>query len=346
MVITSLHIRHFRSHTQRSVDFPNEVSLIVGANGSGKTSLLEAIYVALQGSSFKGSDMEMIENGAPWYRIDVTFDDKTVRTVKFDPSKTSGRKQFIIGGKTSYRMTSQYKYPVVLFEPDDLRLISGSPTRRRQFIDDFISQLDPHYALALRRYERALKQRNALLKRAHATHDDLFAWNVSLSEHGAYIIERRLFVIGELNNRLADAYSSIAHTDDTVTIRYSEKTHANLKQKLLADLHAHSEKDALLGFTSTGPHRHDLLFDFNGMSALSVASRGETRSIVLALKFLEIAIIEQITQKKPVVLLDDVFSELDEARQSHLLKKTEYQIILTSTSYAQPLLPYMTKLTL
>jgi DNA replication and repair protein RecF len=331
-LITTIRVQNVRAHKTYSLTVSPNVTLVTGANGSGKTSLIEALYVALQGSSFKGSDTDILAHDEPWYRIDVAFDDDSHRTVKFDPSRESGKKQFIIDGKTNYRLLQQYKYPVVLFEPDDLRLLGGSPARRRQFIDTFISQLDPQYAISLRRYERALKQRNALLKQ-QATGDSLFAWDVSLSEYGAYIIAQRCTFVGELDERLNGAYESIAHTGDAVNVAYSHTPNGNIKQKLLSDLHAYAEKDKMLGFTSTGPHRHDVLFEFNHSPALSVASRGEVRSIVLALKFLEVKIIESITNKKPVILLDDVFSELDKDRQNYLIDSTrENQIIITSAT--------------
>ena len=331
-LITTIRVQNVRAHKLYSLSVSPNVTLITGTNGSGKTSLIEALYIALQGSSFKGSDGDIMKRDASWYRIDVVFDDDTTRTVKFDPQRETGKKQFIIDGKTNYRLLQHYKYPVVLFEPDDLRLLGGSPARRRQFIDTFISQLDPQYSLSLRRYERALKQRNALLKQQIAG-DSLFAWDVSLSEYGAYIITQRLKFVSELNERLNDAYESIAHTNDIVGVTYSHVPGGNIKQKLLSELHAHVEKDKLLGFTSTGPHRHDVLFAFNHSPALLVASRGEVRSIVLALKFLEVKIIESITEKKPVILLDDVFSELDKNRQNYLIDSTkENQIIITSAT--------------
>jgi DNA replication and repair protein RecF len=287
----------------------------------------------LQGTSFKGGDADVLQQMAPWYRIDITFDDDTIRTVKFDPSRETGRKQFEVNGKTSYRLTPQYKYPVVLFEPDDLRLLNGSPARRRQFIDRFISQLDPEYASAVRRYDRALKQRNTLLKHSYASDDDLFAWNVSLSEYGAYIIAQRLKFVDQLNKRLNETYETIAHTGDEVAMHYSHPYSDNVQQRLLADLHSHVEKDKVVGFTSVGPHRHDVVFDFNNSPALSVASRGEVRSIVLALKFLEVDIIQSITNKTPIILLDDVFSELDKDRQTYLIESTtRNQIIITSAT--------------
>lgn len=332
-LVTSIRVQHIRTHTDYTLAVSPEVSVIAGLNGSGKTSLVEALYIALQGSSFKGSDSDVLQRDSPWYRVDVTFSDGSIRTVKFDPSRATGRKQFIVDEKTQYRMMPQHKYPVVLFEPDDLRLLNGSPTRRRQFIDRFISQLDPQYATSLRRYERALKQRNTLLKRPMTADDDLFAWNVSLSEYGAYIIAQRVAFIEKLNARLNETYETIAHTGDTITISYSYPTSDTLQQKLLADLHSHVEKDKIIGFTSVGPHRHDVLFDFNDVPALTVASRGEVRSVVLALKFLEVDIIQSITGIAPIILLDDVFSELDNDRQNYLIQSTtQNQIIITSAT--------------
>ena len=329
-LIESIRVQHIRTHNDYTVKVSPKVTVITGANGAGKTSLLEALYVALQGSSFKSTDQEIVMHGASWFRIDVGLDDNATRTVKYDTERTSGRKQFIIDAKTHYRLGQQYKYPVVLFEPDDLRLLNGSPSRRRQFIDRFISQIDPHYEIAARRYERALKQRNTLLKRSNITSDDLFAWNVSLSEYGAYIIRQRIRFMEALDHTLEKVYRTISATNDLVVVRYSHH-HADTQQRLLADLHAHTERDMLLGFTSTGPHRHDILFDFNHSPALATASRGEIRSIILALNFLEVQLTERFTDKKPIILLDDVFSELDETRQKNLVTEfTNHQIIITS----------------
>jgi DNA replication and repair protein RecF len=332
MNVANVTVQHVRVHKKYSLDISPNVTLITGANGSGKTSLIEALYIALRGTSFKGSDSDVLERDTSWYRIDVHFNDGTSRSVKFDPSRSSGKKQFVVDGKTNYRLLDRYKYPIVLFEPDDLRLLSGSPTRRRQFIDRFISQLDLQYGVALSRYERALKQRNALLKQG-AVSDSLFAWDISLSEYGSYIVQQRSKFIGELNGRLNEVYESISHTGDSVAIDYSYNSHGDTRQKLLSELHTAAERDKLLGYTSVGPHRHDLLFSFNRSPALTVASRGEVRTIVLALKFLEVDIIETITDKPPVILLDDVFSELDKERQNYLIDLTKRnQIIVTSAT--------------
>lgn len=331
--VKKLQVVNIRSHDEYSIEFTPEVTIITGPNGSGKTSLLEAIYVSLQGSSFKGSDGDMLKKETPWWRINITLDDLQERIIKFDPTKPISRKQFVIDDKTTARIPAKLKHPIVLFEPEDLRLLHGSPSRRRQFIDRFISQLNPLYGPSLRKYERALKQRNNLLKSAYIADDELFAWNVALAEHGAYIIEQRIAFIEQINQNLAELYQEIAGTTDEVSIHYSHTFIGDIKQKLLNELHAHLQKDRYLGNTSVGPHRHDVLFEINHSPALSTASRGEARTIVLALKFLEVAIIQQLTGKQPIILLDDVFSELDATRQKLLTKQLKgHQIIITSAT--------------
>lgn len=334
--VKKLQVKNIRSHTSYGVDLSSDVTIITGPNGSGKTSLLEAIYLSLQGTTFKGVDSDMLRKEAPWWRIDTVLDDEQIRTIKFDPLKTTSRKQFIIDNKTTARIPAKLKHPVVLFEPEDLRLLHGSPARRRQFIDRFISQLNPLYGPTLRKYERALKQRNNLLKKQFMADDQLFAWNIALAEHGAYIIDQRIAFIEQINHQLSDIYQEIAGTHDDVSVHYSHTFVGDIKQKLLNELHAHLEKDKYLGNTSVGPQRHDIIFEINHSPALSTASRGEARTIVLALKFLEVDIIEQLTDKQPIILFDDVFSELDATRQKLLTSRlTGHQIIITSaTSHA------------
>lgn len=331
MKIRRLSVQNVRSHNEKTIELSPQTTILTGSNGIGKTTLLEAIYIALQGSSFKGVDSDILAHNAPWYRIDVMTDEDMVRSVTFDPSRTSGKKRFTINEKTSYRMSPRDKYPVVLFEPEDLRLLHGSPSRRRQFIDHFISQIDPTYSTTLRRYDRALKQRNTLLKRDTVTNEDLFVWNVALSEHGARIIEQRIYAVEMINKQLNDHYRDIAQTNDVISAHYSDTYIGNLSQKILRELEAKLSYDKVVKHTSVGPHRHDIIFRFNDSPALSVASRGEVRTILLALKIIETRLIQTVTTRIPIVLLDDVFSELDEARQGNLLQLSG-QSIITSTN--------------
>lgn len=329
--IATLHIYNVRNHRERTIDLLPRTTIITGKNGTGKTSLLESLYINLQGSSFRGGDKEIVNQNASWYRIDCIMDNGTTRSVRFDASKQTGKKHFIIDEKTNYRLPIGSKLPVVLFEPEDLRLLSGSPSRRRQFLDRIISQVDPQYHRSVIRYERALRQRNALLKKDTLHNDDLFVWNVALSEYGAYILQERVAFIERLNQQLADQYSDIAKTSDVVTVHYSHTLIDSIQQKLLHELSANLQKDSLLGYTTTGPHRDDLLFIYNNTPAHQIASRGENRTIVLALKLIESRLIESITGIKPLILLDDVFSELDEDRQNNITNSV-YQTVITSTN--------------
>ena len=334
-IIHKLAVQNIRSHESYVLSPDKNVTIITGLNGSGKTSLLEAIYTALRGTSFKGADKDLLRHDAPWWRIDLLLDDSP-RKITFNPEKQTARKQFVIDDKATARIPVKNKYPVVLFEPDDLRLLHGSPSRRRAFIDTFIGQLEPQYGTIVRKYDRILKQRNNLLKTGSYTDDELFAWDMSLAECGAVIVQQRQKYIELLNTHLSGLYKDISGTADNITVEYSKEYPQSAQQALLHELYAARQRDSYLGSTSVGPHRHDVLFSLNGSPAQTVASRGESRTIVLAIKFLEVSITESHTGSSPIVLLDDVFSELDATRQQLL---TEYlkdnQILITSaTSHA------------
>lgn len=329
-MIRSLAVEHLRSHRKFSRRLSRTVTIVTGQNGSGKTSLIEAITVALRGKSFKAGDDELLRHDTEWWRIDLQLGDE-LRTVKYQPDQTK-KKTFVIDDKIYQRLPLAAKYPVVLFEPDDLRLLNGSPTRRRQFVDKLASQLIPDYSKVLHRYERALLQRNRLLKNG-ASSEALFAWNVSLAKYGAQIIDIRVRLIERMNDRLNKTYRTIAQKNDIVTMHYSHTVIDHTEQKLLHELEAKTERDKILGYTSVGPHRHDVMFQFNDMAAGGAASRGETRTIILALKFMEVELIEDVVEKQPIILLDDVLSELDDKRQMHLATKFQnHQIIMTSTN--------------
>lgn len=328
MRLTRLTVQNFRVHKTCTVDFKDSVTLIVGPNGSGKTSLLEAIYVNLRGRSFKGTDDTIRREGDEWYRIDLDTDDGS-RTYKHQVNGT--KKTYEIDSRIYHRLTDRVKYPIVLFEPDDLRIISGSPSRRRDYLDTFIAQYDPHYSASLRRYERALLQRNKLLKRLQLNRDELFAWNVALSRYGADIVAARQELAQYIDSEVTKVYQTIAPTKDMVSVRYSHHTPMS-SHHLLAELEQSYERDRMVGSTSVGPHRHDLIFTFNENLASEVGSRGEIRTISLALKFIEAARIIEKTEQHPIILLDDVFSELDHTRQQRLLSEfQDHQVIMTST---------------
>ncbi len=332
MILKTLRVQNFRTHSDFILEIGEKSTLISGANGSGKTSLLEAIYFSLQGTSFRSIDKEILKNdGSSWFRIDLKDSGDNFRTIIFNDAVQKSKKQFIIDGNKKARLSANLKVPVVLFEPDDLQLLSGSPTRRRNFLDRFLSQIFPSFQLAISRYNKALKQRNNLLKREIFSQDEIFPWNLMLAEYGAEIISKRCDFLELLNSKIEETYSEISGVQDKIKIKYlGEKVS---KTEILAILSKNIERDKILGYTSFGPHKHDIQFLFNGKLAQNVASRGENRSLVLALKFIETDILADLTAKRPIILLDDVFSELDGERQKLLTKHfSRYQTIITSTN--------------
>lgn len=332
MILKTLRVQNFRTHSDFILEIGEKSTLISGANGSGKTSLLEAIYFALQGTSFRSSDKEILRNdGSSWFRIDLKDSKDSLRTIIFNNAVQKSKKQFLVDGNKKARLSANLRIPVVLFEPDDLQLLSGSPTRRRNFLDYFLSQIFPSFQLAIARYNKALKQRNNLLKRDNVSKDELFPWNLMLAEYGAEIISKRQDFLELLNSKIEEVYFEISGVKDEIEIDYlGEKVSKN---EILAILSENIERDQILGYTNFGPHKHDIQFIFNKKPAQNVASRGENRSLVLALKFIETDILADLTSKRPIVLLDDVFSELDDDRQKLLTKHfSKYQTIITSTN--------------
>lgn len=298
-----------------------------GNNGVGKTAVLEAIHIALMGTSFKGTDKDVVQHEKDWYKIDLASNDpKMAREVRYIYSK----KQFTVDTKISVRLSAKQKFPVVLFTPDDLRLIGGSPARRRHYIDQLICQIEPHYTSILRRYERALMQRNKLLKADQVTRDALFPWNIILSDTGAQIINLRNKYLAILDVSLEARYNEVAGSANSVKVLY---THGPTQTtELLSAIEKSFDIDVHYHTTTVGPHRHDFTIRLNHHDADTTASRGEIRTLILSLKSTEAGMIEKLKNVSPIILLDDVYGELDNERQQMLLVLfRNKQLVITST---------------
>ena len=340
MIISSIKLNNFRCHGDFSYDFKKKTSVIVGENGSGKTSVLEAIYEALRGKSFRAVDSDILRRESDFYRIEVNFLDGERTVVAFGDLDASHelKKQFLVGGKKYTRLPKKYRYPIVLFLPDDLHLLSSSPTKKRDFFDRILSELNDSYTTTLNRYEKALKQRNDLLKSfADGSVEELrsviFSWNLLLAKYGTEIRKERQKFVSELNKRLTNTYRAIAGGDngDEVVVKYKLQGEDVSEEEYFKRLESELNRDLILGHTGFGVHRDSYEFIFNNTDADGSASRGEVRSIFLAMKFIEADLIFEKFNKRPIVLLDDVFSELDEGRQKCLVKNfKDNQVILTS----------------
>lgn len=331
-MIYDIRLQQFRSYTDESFEFNPAVTIIVGPNASGKTNLLEAILVAARGSSYRAKDTDLVQFEKSWARLDARTDDGD-RTVKITPEETY-KKQFVINEQKLYRLATTRTIPVVLFEPDHLRLLAGSPERRRTYLDELLIQTTPGYGTTLRNYKQALAQRNALLKQpTNNITQNIFPWNVKMSQLAGAIVTARVGLVAGLAATITDLYKTLSHTDTTVTISYTSTCGADqYESNLLHKLESNLAIDQQRGFTSSGPHRDDMQITFDGHPSPLSASRGETRTAVLALKILELQILERVRAQKPLLLLDDVFSELDGARRHALTDYlSRYQTFITTT---------------
>lgn len=327
MLIKSISLTNFRNHANYNLECNPTTTLILGENGCGKTSVLEAIYILTQGKSFRATDPEIIKRGAPFYRIEMDYDNGEKIIATYDQKV----KTFKTVEKKSTRLSPKNKYPVILFQPADLNLASCSPSTRRKYFDRFFSILNSDYSTALNKYEKALTQRNKLLKEPSVTKDMVFPWDILIAKNAGLLKDFRTKFIEEINNLYTDIYHSIAENNDKVTLKYITEVDNLTESQYLNILETNFEKDSLLGHTTFGPHHDNIDFIFNQNIADGSASRGETRSIILALKFIEANIIKQKINKKPIILLDDVFSELDNKRRSALVDNfKDHQVIITS----------------
>ncbi len=344
MPIKEVRLGNIRSYELFSTPIDPILTLIIGQNGTGKTSLLEAIYYLCQGTSFRGRDRDMIAYSSSRAELRMVLQNGASRQASLQEIDTTVKKTFEVEGKKNKRLLQRYHLPVVLFEPDELRLISSSPERRRKFFDGILARLYPSYATILNRYQRTLMQRNELLKQREnmterAWDDQLFIWDMKLTELALEITRQRREFVVISNSQISHLYSQVADQSHTIVASYhSLITADNYQQALLDKLHDTRISDSYRGYTSLGPHRDDFYLQLDGHAASDSASRGEMRTIMLAYKFLEVNLQQEAHGTPPVLLLDDVFSELDSTREQQLMKSlTGYQTIITATDIRQSL---------
>jgi DNA replication and repair protein RecF len=333
-MITEIHLQDFRSYKNDSFEFSPGVNIIVGPNASGKTNLLESILVMARGSSYRVSDMDLVAFGESRTRLETHTDTNDNRIVKIECQDGRAQKQFKINDQLLKRLSLQKTLPVVIFEPNHLRLLIGSPEARRQFIDDLLEQVQVGFGAVRRRYRRTLNQRNALLKQKdHNLSDQLFVWDVRLSETAAQIVEARSWIIEEIDKKLEPLYKTLAQTKVKAGISYNSLAPAeHYATSLLKKLESHRTEDIERGFTAYGPHREDILLSLDDHLIQVTASRGETRTLLLAIKMVEAILLEESRNLRPLLLLDDVFSELDGGRRQALTGFLQpYQTFITTT---------------
>ena len=339
MKIKGLYLHNFRNYGLCSLQFPAMVNIFYGKNAQGKTNLLEAIFYAAFGMShrtFQEDDLfcdgrREMAGKADFMSFDSDYE------IKIKRYEQNGRiKKELLLDNVNIKAKEHYgTLNTVMFSPEDLQLIKGEPQLRRRFFDMQIAQTDKAYYELLVKYNRLLQQRNRLLKEIRDNNGDkgqLNLWNNELSASAARIIKKRLAALEELLVIAPGIYASIAGGSESMLINYalktsndfilqqSDKSENEWQEFYLKELHERQALDILRGNTSIGPHRDDLFFYVSGKLLKAFGSQGQQRSAALALKLAQLEYVKNNTGEYPVLLLDDVMSELDSERRTHLLK--------------------------
>lgn len=342
MKIKSVKLVSFRNYDYQIVDFPMQITLVSGTNGQGKTNLVESVVVAATTKSPRTSNMsELVKDGSAETLVEILLERKFGQMNLSFTINAKGEKKFFINSNPVSKMSDVFgNLVVVYFSPDDLKIVSASPDKRRDFMDTDISELSGSYYNLIQRYNKVLLQRNKLLK----TERDralllaqIGVWDEQLAQIASLIVKTRKSFIEKLKVPAKEALKYISSSKDDLEIEYvgvKGTSAEEIKEELLKSLKFNLERDIELGYTSVGPHRDDIYFGLNGKDARNFASQGQQRSIVLALKFAELEIFEKELGEEPILVLDDVFSELDTTRQRRLYEKmSKYQTIITGTQF-------------
>lgn len=341
MKINKLVLKNYRTYKNATIEFSDGLNVFVGKNAQGKTNILEAIFFAVIGRSFRTSkEKEILTWGessayvkgefSRAYRdveIELVFSDKSKKTIKVDkiPLHRIGE---LMGNVNA-----------IFFSPDELKLVKESPDERRRFMNIDISQTNKRYFYLLGRYDKILASRNKLLKTSKdikVVKETIDIWDRALVDIAKKIASERARFVTEIAPYARLAHSYISGGGEELEVRYSGYTDdiENYDTLMLKALQKNLEKDYKLGYTSVGVHRDDLDIFLNGVEVKAFGSQGQQRTVALSLKLAELEIIKNRIGEYPILLLDDVFSELDASRRKKLLKFTaKTQTILTCTDF-------------
>ncbi len=335
MRVTTLHCKGFRGLTNLAFEPEDGVNILRGHNAQGKTSVLESIlYLATSRSHRTNSEAELVQHGAEGFSLKTeVLRSKT--DVKVEANYWQGAKRFKINGVSQERISDILgRIHVILFSPEDVSLVKGSASYRRRFLDMELSQLHQGYLGALQQYRLILRQKNELLRKANSDTELLDVWDEQLATHGTLIGSHRTSFIEQLAKIAQIAYSEIADGEE-MTISYNPDLRKD--ESLLEVLKKSRAADIRRGFTQRGPHRDDIEIAINGKRARSFASQGQQKTIALALKLAEYALVKDRIGESPVLMLDEVLAELDAKRQSQLFQFIDEsaQCIVTTTHLGQ-----------
>ena len=339
MNVNHIEVKNFRNIEYAYLDPCEGVNIIYGENAQGKTNLLESIWLFTGCRSFRGSkDSELVNFNKQKANLYLDFF-ACERQQSASLEIGEGRKFILNGVKMKSASQIMGEFLSVVFSPDHLSLVKEGPYERRKFLDIAISQLKPKYGVTLSQYNKAIAQRNILLKdiQFHSElYDTLDIWEDRIAFFASEIIRQRIGYIAKLSLYTDEIYSGLSQNREKMKIAYNQQTvvigdsKQELYENMKNQLYQSRKNDLITGFTSVGPHRDDLSIKIDGLIARNYGSQGQQRSAALALKLGEAAVIKNFSDEQPVALLDDVMSELDSGRQNYILNHIkDWQVFIT-----------------
>ena len=341
MYFKSVELKNFRNYKDQKVEFDPKLNIILGDNAQGKTNLLESLFIMGLGRSFKTTnDKEMIAFGEDFSRASSVVMGEDKETEIDIIYNQEGKIIKVDGMKLSRSVDLLENVYVVVFSPEDLRIVKDGPEHRRRFLDRELCQIKPMYYSDLGNYKKILKQRNSYLKEDAIDRDLFEVFDESLVNYGMRIIEERRIFTERLFGICGGIHKDISNGRETLEIKYETevKDREQFKQKLSENF----EKDRIRGYTGFGPHKDYLGIFINGMDIRTYGSQGQQRTASLSMKLAEVELIKKETGQNPVLLLDDVFSELDAGRQKYLIETMKgVQIFVTATGIEEGLMDIM-----
>ena len=334
MVIKSLKLKNYRNYELLDMTFDSKTNILYGDNAQGKTNILEALYLSGTTKSHRGTkDRDLIQFGRDESHLE-TIVEKNGMEFQIDMHLKKNSPKGIAINKIPIRKASELFGIVhfVFFSPEDLNIIKDGPAGRRRFIDLELSQIDKVYLSNLSNYNRIINQRNSLLKelcRQEHLMDTLDIWDMQLAQYGEKVMEGRQKFIQQVNQIISDIHYKLTGGRERITLSY-ESSIGNLS--LEQALKKNRERDIRMKSTSVGPHRDDLCFLSGDLDIRKFGSQGQQRTAALSLKLSEIELVKEVIRDTPILLLDDVLSELDKHRQNYLLDSIhDIQNVITCT---------------
>lgn len=334
MIVKSLELKNYRNYNELSMDFAKGTNLLYGDNAQGKTNILEAIYLGATTKSHRGSkDREIIQFHENESHIRIQYEKQEI-IHQLDMHLKKSRAKGVAIDRMPIRRSGDLlgQIPVIFFSPEDLKIVKNGPSERRKFLDIELSQMEPLYLYQLTNYNKILMQRNNLLKQIRFQKDlmdTLEPWDIQLVKYGSEIIRYREKFIKHLNKTIQQIHKKLTGGKEHMLLTYDRNV---AYDEFLTEIGRKREKDLKYSTTNAGPHRDDLGFMVNDIDIRKYGSQGQQRTAALSLKLAQIQLVKEVMKESPILLLDDVLSELDSSRKIYLLESIKStQTIITCT---------------